>query len=71
MAFFPELDFSELFTVTRCRNPDYCFYCNKLIKQGQIKVTYKSKIYHHRCIEEEMDWKVTVNTEKMKVFKSE
>lgn len=61
------LDFTDLFTVTRCRNPGYCQHCDKLIKRGMVKITYKTQLFHSWCIEEYTEEAISVDTENMKV----
>lgn len=67
MGYPGPLEFHEHFSVTRCRNPDYCHYCDKLITLGQIKVVWKTRQYHKGCIEAYGGGAVHVNTETMKV----
>lgn len=71
MAWNRPLEFYERFTVTTCRNPDYCHHCNTLIKEGQIKVAWKANIFHKRCIEQRTRGAVRVNTGTMRVEKND
>ena len=71
MGWIDPLDFHEKYTVTVCRNPDYCQHCNKMIKNGQIKVAWRGRIFHKGCIEQRADGAIKVNTQTMKVERHE